>query len=79
MIADLGWRILDCQGYVHLLFSGMDAKELKERTKSFTLRVLTMTEALPKNTTGKVFSGQIARSKAEFIAIFVASIKSARK
>ncbi|MBI2099676.1 four helix bundle protein [Candidatus Uhrbacteria bacterium] len=62
----------------------MDKNELKERTKRYALRVVTLVEALPATTTGKAVGNQLirsgtsvganyraalrARSKAEFIA-----------
>ena len=62
----------------------MDAEELKQRTKSFALRVLKLVAALPNNTQGRTIGGQLVRagtsvgsnyraacrgrSKAEFIA-----------
>ena len=62
----------------------MNEDELKLRTKQFALRVLKLTAALPRNTIGRIISGQLvragtsvgsnyraacrARSKAEFIA-----------
>jgi four helix bundle protein len=58
--------------------------ELKQRTKSFALRILKLLSALPKTTDGRIIAGQIgrsgtsvgsnyrascrARSRAEFIA-----------
>ncbi len=62
----------------------MDKAELKQRTKEFALRVIKLTEALPKNNTGRVIGNQLlrcgtataanyraacrARSKLEFVA-----------
>ncbi len=62
----------------------MDKNILKERTKTFGLRIIKMSESLPKNTAGYIIAKQIlrsgtsvganyrsacrGRSKAEFIA-----------
>lgn len=62
----------------------MDAEELKQRTKRFALRILTLVGALPNNIQGRAVGGQLVRagtsvasnyrvackgrSKAEFIA-----------
>ncbi len=40
----------------------MDREELKARTKQFALRVMKMTDALPRNPKGKVITNQILRS-----------------
>src|SRR5580765_8456314 len=40
----------------------MDRGELMARTKRFALRVMKMTDALPRNTKGKVVANQILRS-----------------
>ena len=41
---------------------GMNREELKARTKQFALRVMKMTDALPRNAKGKVIANQILRS-----------------
>jgi four helix bundle protein len=62
----------------------MNPTELKSRTKAFALRVIKLTEAIPRTLAGRAMAGQIvrsgtavaanyratcrARSKAEFIA-----------
>jgi len=62
----------------------MNKDELKQRTKAFALRVMTLVDHLPKNAKGRVLAGQLlragtsvganyraacrARSAAEFIA-----------
>jgi four helix bundle protein len=40
----------------------MNREELKGRTKSFALRVMKMTDALPRSIKGKVIANQILRS-----------------
>jgi len=40
----------------------MTQGELKERTKAFALRVMQMTDSLPKNAKGRVLANQILRS-----------------
>lgn len=40
----------------------MDREELKNRTKSFALRVMKMTDSLPRSGKGRVLSDQILRS-----------------
>jgi four helix bundle protein len=40
----------------------MNREELKARTKRFALRVMKMTDALPRTAKGKVIAGQILRS-----------------
>jgi len=40
----------------------MDPEQLKLRTKQFALRVMKMTDALPRNPKGKVLANQILRS-----------------
>ncbi len=40
----------------------MDREELKGRTKKFALRVMKMTDALPRSIKGKVIANQILRS-----------------
>ena len=40
----------------------MNETEMKERTKSFALRVLKLADALPKTRSGNVIANQVARS-----------------
>ena len=40
----------------------MNREELQARTKRFALRVMTMTDALPRSTKGKVIANQVLRS-----------------
>jgi four helix bundle protein len=40
----------------------MNREELKARTKRFALRVMKMTDALPRNVKGKVIANQVLRS-----------------
>src|SRR5258708_4767468 len=41
---------------------GMNREELKARTKKFALRVMKMTDALPRSVKGKVIANQVLRS-----------------
>ena len=41
---------------------GMNPEQLKTRTKQFALRVMKMTDALPRSVKGKVIASQILRS-----------------
>jgi four helix bundle protein len=40
----------------------MDRQELRDRTKRFALRVMKLTEALPRTTTGRAIGSQLVRS-----------------
>ena len=40
----------------------MDAKELKERTKQFALRVMELVDALPNTISGRAIASQLVRS-----------------
>ena len=40
----------------------MDKQELKDRTKKFALRVISLVEALPKTTVGRAIGNQLIRS-----------------
>ena len=40
----------------------MNPEELKTRTKQFALRIMAMTDALPRNAKGRVLADQILRS-----------------
>lgn len=40
----------------------MTQDELKRRTKAFALRVMTMTDSLPRNAKGRVLANQVLRS-----------------
>jgi four helix bundle protein len=40
----------------------VDRQELRERTKRFALRVMKLTEALPRTTTGRAIGSQLVRS-----------------
>lgn len=73
----------------------MNQQDLKKRTKQFALRVIRLTEALPNTMTANVIRRQLlrsgtsvganyraacrAKSPAEFVAITVTSINTARK
>lgn len=54
MIADCGSRNAD--------FSNMQQTELKARTKAFALRVIRMSDALPRKMTADVLGRQLVRS-----------------
>lgn len=40
----------------------MDAKELKQRTKEYALRIIKLVDALPKTTAGRTIGNQLIRS-----------------
>ncbi len=40
----------------------MDSQQLRQRTRTFALRIIKLFAALPKNRLGDVFAGQILRS-----------------
>jgi four helix bundle protein len=40
----------------------MDEKELKQRTKTFALRIMKLVAALPKTTEGRAIGAQLMRS-----------------
>jgi len=44
------------------MIAGMNREELKARTKKFALRVMKMTDALPRHPKGSVLAKQILRS-----------------
>jgi len=58
---DLGFRISKTAPEVACL-GGMNREELKARTKRFALRVMKMTDALPRSVKGKVIAQQVLRS-----------------
>ena len=57
----------------------MDEDELKQRTKQFALRVLKLTEALPKNRAGNVIGNQLLRSGTSVGANYRAACKGRSK
>jgi four helix bundle protein len=54
----------------------MDNIELKNRTKQFALRVIKLSEALPKNITGRNVSNQIMRSGTSVAANYRATLRA---
>jgi four helix bundle protein len=50
--------------------------ELKQRTKTFALRILKLIAALPKNTEGRIIAGQIGRSGTAVGANYRASCRA---
>jgi four helix bundle protein len=53
--------------------------ELKNRTKEFALRCLTVAEALPRTIKGRTISGQLARSSASVAANYRAACRGRSK
>jgi four helix bundle protein len=54
----------------------VDAEELKHRTKSFALRVIRLTEALPKTRTADVIGRQLLRSSTSVGANYRAACRA---
>lgn len=57
----------------------MTSDELKLRTKKFALRVIKLTESLPKNSLGKVLGNQLLRSATSIGANYRAACRSRSK
>jgi len=57
----------------------MDAKELKERTKAFALRVMKLANALPKTAAGRVVGHQLLRSSTSVAANYRAACRARSK
>lgn len=57
----------------------MNKQELKVRTKNFALRIIKLTEALPKNSTGKVIANQLLRSGTSVGANYRAACRARSK
>jgi four helix bundle protein len=53
----------------------VNSKELSERTMSFALRVLKMTDALPKTVAGRAVAAQIVRSGTSVAANYRAALR----
>ena len=54
----------------------MDKAELKQRTKTFALRVMKLTDHLPKNSKGRVLGGQLLRSGTSVAANYRAACRA---
>ncbi len=54
----------------------MTQDELKRRTKIFALRVMSMTDALPRNAKGRVLANQVLRSGTAVGAAFRAACRA---
>ena len=57
----------------------MTSDELKQRTKTFALRVIRLVENLPNNMTGKVLGNQLIRSATSVVANYRAACRSRSK
>ena len=57
----------------------MTSEELKQRTKTFALRVIRLVENLPNNMTGKVLGNQLIRSATSVGANYRAACRSRSK
>ena len=57
----------------------MNREELKVRTKRFALRVMTMTDALPRTQKGKVIANQILRSSTAVASGYRAACRARSK
>jgi four helix bundle protein len=53
----------------------MNPKELQERTMQFAIRVLKLTDALPKTASGRTVAGQVARSGCSVAANYRAALR----
>ena len=54
----------------------MNENELKERTKSFALRVLKLIDSLPESRSGRILAGQLGRSGTSVGANYRAACRS---
>ena len=54
----------------------MDREELKARTKRFAIRVMKMTDALPRNAKGRVLANQALRSATAVAAGYCAACRA---
>lgn len=54
----------------------MNPNELKTRTKAFALRIISLTEAIPRTTAGRAIAAQIVRSGTAVAANYRASCRS---
>src|SRR6266702_5242022 len=57
----------------------MNREELKARTKAFALRVMKMTDALPRSVKGKVIANQILRSSTAVASGYRAACRARSK
>jgi four helix bundle protein len=57
----------------------MTPAELKQRTKTFAVRILKLVDALPTRTSGRVVGGQIARSGCSVAANYRAACRGRSK
>lgn len=53
----------------------MDAQELKKRTKSFSIRVIKLVEALPTTNTARIIGNQLMRSGTSVGANFRSALR----
>src|SRR5258706_7786183 len=59
--------------------AGMNREELKARTKAFALRVMKMTDALPRTVKGKVIANQVLRSSTAVASGYRAACRARSK
>lgn len=57
----------------------MNQQELKDRTKQFALRVISLVEALPKTTAGRTIGNQLIRSGTSVAANYRAACRGRSK
>jgi four helix bundle protein len=55
---------------------GMNKEELKQRTKDFALRVMTLVDHLPKNRKGRILEDQLLRSATSVAANYRAACRA---
>jgi four helix bundle protein len=54
----------------------MDRQELQDRTKCFSIRIMSMVDAIPKNSKGRVLTDQILRSSTAVAAGYRAACRA---
>jgi len=57
----------------------MDSEELKKRTKSFSIRVIKLVEALPKSDTARIIGNQLLRSATSVGANYRSALRARSK
>lgn len=57
----------------------MDKQELKQRTKTFALRIIKLAQALPKNQVARVIGNQLLRARTAVAANYRASCRARSK
>jgi four helix bundle protein len=58
---------------------GMNADDMKRRTKAFALRVISMADSIPRTTSGRVIAGQLVRASTSVGSNYRAACRSRSK